>query len=334
MDDHKSNCRPGRTLFAALLGNVRFLGLGSYVNNAANVFMIADDSHNTATYQAQFVIHDWEYVSLNTFFEDFAKNSPCPLFKDLSTEEFQNLQKTEANCSYLIAGNDSLALNSDEPLMTVINSPSFLTLIEAQKHEYLRQGTDRFFGKKSALLKSLWQPEASLKELLRVLWRNIMDEDGRFISVHLRRGDKLWAEAKEIPVRDFAQKICRVNNSACARNIYVMSDEESAFEEFRSYFNGSHTVYDLRTLMKCSGMNWEDFFVNGDITCRKRRATVADKSFWLPHTRQLIVEMTLLSMSNELICTFSSNICRLAALLRGSYEGDVHSMDVPTWDPW
>lgn len=337
MENHKTNCRPGRIPFSILLGKVRFLGFGSYINNAANVFMIVEDVQNRHNYQPQFTMYDWEYGSLNTFFDDFAQGTECPLFKDLTTLDYWKYRKIDHSISYLSTGTNSTALYSDEPVAIKINSPSFLILRAAQARDFYHRDVDDIFSRKSALMKALWQPEPTLKKFIRLLWRNIMDENGRFTSVHFRRGDKFWGEATEVPMRSFADKIletCRVNGSSCPRNIYVMSDEDSAFEMFQSYFNESYAVYDLRTLMICSGMKWGDFFVDGDVTCRKRSARVADESFWLPHTRQLIVEITLLSLSDQLVCTLSSNICRLAALVRGSYKHNLHSMDTPTWHPW
>lgn len=55
---------------------------------------------------------------------------------------------------------------------------------------------------------------------------------------------------------------------------------------------------------------------------------------WDVHSKELILSISLLAMADHLICTFSSNICRLAVLLRGDRSANfVHSLDLPEWFP-
>ncbi|OQV23081.1 hypothetical protein BV898_03127 [Hypsibius exemplaris] len=54
---------------------------------------------------------------------------------------------------------------------------------------------------------------------------------------------------------------------------------------------------------------------------------------WKVHSKELVISITLLSMAEHVICTFSSNVCRLAALLRGDYsDKSMHSLD-EKWHP-
>lgn len=329
MENHKRNCVAGRVLFAAFLGTFQMsVGFGACMTNAGAAFVAADEEINRKKYQFQFLSYNWAYGQLGDFFDDFTLGTGCPLFRNLSRSEVAPLSQNTAFSVWY--ENGTVVLSSPGSVLVMLVSPEYNRMRGALERMQRYRGTDYFFIKKSGLMKALWQPKAQLKDLLRKLWRNLVDENLRFFGVHVRRGNKLLIEAKEVPLHRFVakvQEVCRVAGSRCPKNIFLMHDELWVFDKFQSMLNGTFQLYNFRTLLKRSQVLWDDDTV-------REMEEPPEGAKPLPRTKQLIVELTLLSLSDQIICTYSSNVCRTAALLRGSHSGDVQSLDVPAWYPW
>lgn len=126
--------------------------------------------------------------------------------------------------------------------MVVTLTDEFVALRHELEKVADRVGNDSFFAEKSLFIKFLWQPQPLLKELIRILRTALLDENQRFFAIHIRRSDKLWVEAKDIPIREFSDKIvqiCMNDTKTCPKNIFVMYDEESAFDELENALRGS-----------------------------------------------------------------------------------------------
>lgn len=152
----------------------------------------------------------------------------------------------------------------------------------------------------------------------------------RFFGIHVRRGNKLLVEAKEVPLARYVAKVhevCRASGSSCPTNIFLMYDELWVFEKIHSMLNGSFQLHNFRTLLKRSNAHWDDSTMH-------ETEEPPEGTKPLPRTKQFIVELTLLAMADQIICTYSSNVCRIAAVLRGNHVDNIHSMDVPAWYPW
>lgn len=327
MDSYKKNCISGRFLFAALLSTYNFpVGFGACMTNMGAAFMAADEPINHANYQFQIAMYNWAYGHLGDFFEDFAADTNCPLFKDLEVSEFNTLK---INTTFGVKFSDgTVALSSQGSVAVNIMSAMFDQMRGQFEHLLREEGNHYFFTKKSGFMEGLWQPKTDLKNLMRTLWTSAVDENQRLFGVHIRRGDKLLKEAKEVPIRKFVDKlheICRTAAAPCPKTVFLMHDEAGVFEKIGSMLNGSLQLYDFRTLLNHSGIVWNNSIYNANESPGDNRQP--------PNTKQLIIELTLLAMSDQIICTYSSNVCRTAALLRGSRE-NIHSLDVQEWYPW
>lgn len=95
-------------------------------------------------------------------------------------------------------------------------------------------------------MKSLWQPLPPLKQILKILWTGLLDPQLSFFGIHIRRSDKLTLhEATDIPISKFAAKIrelCSKQRKACLKNVYVMYDEELAFQQLVALLGESFQV--------------------------------------------------------------------------------------------
>lgn len=340
MADYKSKCRPGRFLFAAHFGTSRNnVGFGTYLHHQANYYVILDEENHKHRYQFQIVIYNWIYEPLGTYFADFASDTSCPLFRNINSTEFEALRKNEP--FVLTYKNGSLAMSIDGPVLALHLAKTYWERFRELEKFYNHVGVDYFFPKKSAFMRSLWQPKTTLKKLMLTLWRNILDKKQRFFGVHIRRGAKIsgpYAEVKEVPVGNFSlklQEICRRLGPECPKNVYLMHDEEWVFPAVQTMLKDSFKVYNFWTLLNRSNVFWDENMISGaahDPGSSLVRAP--HPSGWAWRTKQVILEITLLAMSDELICTYSSNICKIAALLRGNHTSRIYSMDFPIWDPY
>lgn len=338
MDNHMRDCRSGKTLFGGLLGLSGDVGFGSCINTALNAYFIPSEPETKKHHQFQLVTFDWIYEPLSSFFVDFAAGSDCPLFRDLGVPEAEQLLNYSLSIpSYpMIWKNNTVIINSNENFINHrISYDRFnLSLMVNTRRIYHRDGMELFFARKSAMLKSIWQPHPNFKRSLKRVWTSLLDYSGRFIGIHIRRGDKIaWNESADIPVSNYSDKIKQIcahsisfSTDNCPKNIFVMYDEKSAFDQLKMSLNSSFNVFDLETSVRRFEWNISAYIVTS-VNERKHKTPPRDRSFWRVHTKQIIIEMTLLALSEILVCTMSSNICRLVALLRGHHQKNIFSLD-------
>lgn len=338
MADYRRNCRPERFLFAAHFGmTYQNVGFGSYINTQLNYFILMHEKYNVDKYQFQIVIYNWVYETLESYFDDFARDTACPLFRNINSTEFEALRKNES--FGLIYANGSLPISSNRSVIALHMAPLYWPRRSEVGKWCQSVGYDYCLSKKQIVTKALWQPKPPLKELLRTLWRNILDNKHRFLAVHIRRGSKIAGPSKEVnevPVDQFVKKIqhvCQRLGPECPKTVYLMHDEEWVFPKLQTLLNTSFQVYNFWTLLNRSRITWDENLIS-DSASDPGNIHRAPRAGWAWRTKQVILEITIISMSNELICTYSSNICKLAAVLRGNHTSRIYSMDQPNWDPF
>lgn len=150
---------------------------------------------------------------------------------------------------------------------------------------------DAIFYEKSSLIKAIWQPNKLFKELLRKLWKCLVDSSSRFTAVHVRRSDKIaTGEANAISLSTYADavhNICRKDPRNCPRNVFVMSDEEGVYDELRTHLwssfqvsNGSRRFRFLWTLplgarLQIATIPHECFLFSERVHCKIKRREVS-----------------------------------------------------------
>ncbi|XP_055336370.1 uncharacterized protein LOC129586904 [Paramacrobiotus metropolitanus] len=326
MANYTVNCRPDRPLYAGLLGHSA-RGFGSVMNNALGAYQVAV----AAGRRFQLVSHHWEYESLATFFEDFAIHTACPLFDELSDPEADALLKNQdAYSASYTKGTVAVTGNFDV-------APLHLTQRFQDLHDILQKlyDTDRdgSFLTKSLLTKAMWQLRSELRDFVKVLLYPIITAGG-FIGVHMRRTDKIsLKEMGDIPVQHYADKVNSIaENKSLPKVVYIMTDERSAYDELeRSLANTSYSIYGFESLIKLRNFEPTEIF-DRPMEQLNHSVSYTDRDYWSKQTGQLIVELTILSLADDVVCTMSSNLCRFLALLRGAREGTIHSLD-SCWGP-
>lgn len=132
-----------------------------------------------------------------------------------------------------------------------------------------------------------------------------------YLAVHIRRGDKINTEMKDIPVDIYTQKIKELSQLLGLNNIFYASDD-------MTYVNKLHpqelTKYTLPSNQK-SGHYQANF-------------NVSSPEYKMDEFKILVTEVVTLAQSAFLLCTYSSNLTRFVALLRKSLDSSL-SLDEP-----
>ena len=138
-----------------------------------------------------------------------------------------------------------------------------------------------------------------------------------YIAVHIRRGDKVAGRIKEAEATEVSEYIAKVKNiNSGITNIFVATDDFMVVEEFQSRCPSEWHVFSLSSPER---QGYDLLKFNTESGSRRKREMV-----------ELFVDMHFLSKAEAFVGTYSSNMGRLVALLRGGYR--CHSMDID-WHP-
>ncbi|XP_055337127.1 uncharacterized protein LOC129587413 [Paramacrobiotus metropolitanus] len=180
-------------------------------------------------------------------------------------------------------------------------------------------------------MRALWNPVPAFKTLIFGLYEAVQ-RFGCYYAVHLRRGDKLSThEMRHISAGMYYQSVmntCRQQSAMCCTNLFVVYDDRKLYNEFHQMSAKKFRVFDLGKLLAMEKKSRYDYTI--ELNGMNVYDVLKDnQSQWFIHTREVIVSITLLSLADHVFCTFSSNFCRVVALLRGNRCGfdTLHSLD-------
>ncbi|XP_055340435.1 uncharacterized protein LOC129589637 isoform X2 [Paramacrobiotus metropolitanus] len=326
MAAHKQNCHPDRLLFGGLMGQSRGLGFGSYMTNGLSAYHIAQ----MAQRRFHILHYEWPYEKLTTFFDDFARNTRCPIFGNMADQQAVTLLNNKNNY-HLVYENDSVVVTKEVDLTPVNPSEGFHEMRRIITYIYDKDFAGHF-RTKSLLAKAMWQLKPHYADFVKKLMSGVLANG--FIGVHLRRTDKIASkEMANIPIQDFALKIREVfaskSYSKCV--VFVMTDDQSASDLLQRLLTDRCSLYTIVDLAKTHGFDPGKLFMD-PLHQVKHHVPRTNREYWIKHTTQLILEMTILALADDLVCTLSSNLCNVVVLLRGSYNASVYSLDLP-WTP-
>ncbi|KAF7640243.1 GT23 domain-containing protein [Meloidogyne graminicola] len=177
------------------------------------------------------------------------------------------------------------------------------------------------------LIKYIWRESAVIRELLDKIEAKIPFVEGPIVGIHVRRTDK-YKEARTHNLKEYfkwtdfwydieykrQQKQINYNNNNITLNnippprIFIASEEpKSVIEEAKKYWNG---------------------FEEGDPIRYTKDSLLA-----------IMAEIKILSQCQFVVCTFSSNVCRLIYELMQAIQGKdmseaVQSLDVYYTESW
>ena len=152
----------------------------------------------------------------------------------------------------------------------------------------------------------IMRPNYRLQKLIKRSEFNLGLPKNQYLGCHIRRTDKVGSEAKFHHVYEYYTALRdsyqMLKHSKSFRNltnvVYLATDDAEAVEEFKSDFKFFKIKADLDSVESAAVME------------RKAKRSIA----------KAIVDIFILSKSQFIVCTFSSQFCRIAYELMQSHE--------------
>jgi hypothetical protein len=168
------------------------------------------------------------------------------------------------------------------------------------------------------------------RQVAHYLWKSMSKETFKFIQkyrirnlsnyigIHIRKGDKLRREAREIPLEKYIttiEGILKANKTI--KHIFVASDDYTVIEKLRQLKPKWNflSLYDNNSQRTKTIGHFQGHF---------NRLSKKQKLY---ETRLLMCELQILMDSKYVVCGMSSNICRLVQILRHQHPSTAISLD-------
>ena len=168
------------------------------------------------------------------------------------------------------------------------------------------------------------------RRVAHFLWQRMTAETSSFvekcrlrnlsnhIAVHVRRGDKIGSEAREVSVRKYIDRMEAVLAENESPTVFVASDDPLAIDEFRR-------LKPRWTFTSVQHPRQNEARSRGHLQARFDLLPSEEKQL---QTRLLICELQMLVDARYVFCTMSSNVCRLVQILRHQHPATAISLDV------
>ncbi|KAF5294266.1 hypothetical protein FQR65_LT10852 [Abscondita terminalis] len=154
------------------------------------------------------------------------------------------------------------------------------------------------------ILNYIWKPQIITLSHIKQNTEHIKLENP-YVAVHIRRTDKVRSEAKFYSVREYMAKVDEYYNEAIDSSnatmprVYIATDDVNVITEAKT----KYPHYEIMHNPNVPNISEPDYLHSKD------------------NIFDLILDVHILSHSKFLVCTFSSNICRLAyELMQINYE--------------
>ena len=170
----------------------------------------------------------------------------------------------------------------------------------------------------SQFVRYLWKFQPKIQFQLKESEKDF-GSDAITVGIHIRRNDKIIEkECKYHPVEEYMKYAIEYfeqaefqskKNKIIRKQVFIASDDENVFDEIRKKYPGYKILGDERRARSASLANRYDF---GSL-------------------KNLISDIHMLSQSDYIVCTLSSNVCKLAHKIQqqrfidGSWR--IHSLD-------
>eukprot|EP01127_Copromyxa_protea_P009397 TRINITY_DN2216_c0_g1_i2.p1 TRINITY_DN2216_c0_g1~~TRINITY_DN2216_c0_g1_i2.p1 ORF type:complete len:359 (-),score=33.65 TRINITY_DN2216_c0_g1_i2:79-1155(-) len=161
----------------------------------------------------------------------------------------------------------------------------------------------------------IWQLPQSLITQMKSLME-VLKLDGPFVGAHVRWGDKK-SESNLISADAYALYLRKIAEKAQTKTIFVMSDSAAAITELQVLLPG----FLIRTTTPPS---WIGNDLKGwkDMSLEEREAQLV----------LLVLELTIMSQAEHVVCMMSSNVCRLLQLIRIQPEDTLLGIEITGTD--
>jgi hypothetical protein len=166
------------------------------------------------------------------------------------------------------------------------------------------------FAACQALLNRAWKFNGQTTASVRRMQEALGLVEGEYFTLHIRRGDK-WHEAKPIEIYNYMRKADEVNRRQL-RKCFLMTDDYSVVKELRR----GYPKFEIFSLCDQS----EQGHLQNEFNLRPAEARRNS-------TLRLLAELVIAKGGSFFVGTFSSNVGRLVAMLRG--RSSTFGVDIP-----
>ena len=157
--------------------------------------------------------------------------------------------------------------------------------------------------------------------------------------MHIRRGDKILHESNAFPILLYyraLRRLCltRPAESPCPRTVYVFCDDAAVCREFSNLAGKCFHVTSFHEQVALGKI--APFFKHTPalFQTQKQFNALPERDRQLSG-QEVLISVYLAALSDLFVCTYSSNICRLVALLRNvQFEDLSRSILSLDWDRW
>lgn len=162
----------------------------------------------------------------------------------------------------------------------------------------------------SIVLNSIWRPKNFILKEVEEFVSNHKLFPGTFISLHVRRGDKIHGSLKEADIVDINLFINYITlNLNTFRKILLITDDYSCYEELKAKIPSSEII--------CSADKAERGYYNSAFNNMP-------SDYRFNKIKNLITQIELCRLSDFFLGTYSTNLSRLIAVLRN----DINCHDI------
>jgi hypothetical protein len=156
------------------------------------------------------------------------------------------------------------------------------------------------------------------KETLKYIQMCKVTNLSDYIGIHIRKGDKLVKEARAIPLNKYIKSIEGILlRNKTIRHIFVASDDHMVIEELR-HLKPAWEFFSIHD------NNRSRIRTTGHFQSNFNRLSGKDRLF---ETRLFMCELQMLIDGQYVLCSMSSNVCRLIQILRHQHPSTAISLD-------
>ncbi|GAV04830.1 hypothetical protein RvY_15050 [Ramazzottius varieornatus] len=309
-------------------------GLASNVNFALTVFLLSNASLTSRTFRLY--VYQWNYVSWSALFRDFTTDSPCQIVRTVDVAEWTPVNQTFETFQLQIGRNGEAELTGGKDVLRELNSEHYIDFFFDIRDKYEdAKGRDETFRRKSILARALLDLQPELFAVVKQVWTQLT-ESGGYLAVHIRRGDKVaMRETPDFPLLFYVRtlrRVCHTNTGQCSRTVFVSCDDPEVCRQFEKMAQDCFQVTNFRREVEKAQL--APWFNSSSVVFRDQKGfnslPAADR---LQSAKEMVINIYLAAMADFVVCTYSSNICRLVALLKNGTLSDlnVSSLDWPYW---
>lgn len=173
------------------------------------------------------------------------------------------------------------------------------------------------FHAKQVILSMIHRPNTIVNSVIYAQ-NKLLSDIKPYLSIHIRRGDKVTSASKEAEAVEISYYVDQVKKvSPTIENIFIATDDYSVIEEFKQ-----SCPTRLRIFTFCDPNRngyYQGRFDDSDVDNKKQEMLALFKDIYF------------LTESQLFIGTYSSNLARLMALIKG--KAKCHSLDIEKWHP-